>query len=481
MSLQKNGIVELTIEGMTAEGQGVGRADGMAVFVPLAAVGDRLSVRIVKVLKTYAFGRIEAILSPAVARRPSDCPVYRQCGGCVYQHLTYEEEKRVKLQQVNDCLRRLVGLDFQIESLLSTEGQSGYRNKALYPLSEQDGHVTAGFYAVHSHRVIPHADCLLAPPFFGGIVRAATAFLERYGVPIYREASHTGVARHLYIRWGEATGEVMICLVVNSGRLSGRTPAARAGDPPGLPPEQTARCRTDCERAFVAAMRAACPQTVGVLLCVNRERTNVVLGDKFRTLWGRDTIEDELCGVRVRLAPGAFYQVNRAAAALLYGQAAMLARLRPDDVLLDLYCGAGAIGLSMAGRVRRVIGVEVVPSAVENARENARLNGIANAEYLCADAAEAAARLREQGVRPTVVVLDPPRKGCDAALIDTVAGMAPERVVYVSCNPATLARDCRLFAEREYRPTEGKAVDLFPRTGHVETVCLLSRQTHMSI
>ncbi len=475
MKLQKNDLVELTIEGMTAEGQGVGRAGGLAVFVPLAAVGDRLLVRIVKVLKTYAFGKIETILSPADTRQPPDCPVYRQCGGCVYQHLTYAEEQRIKLQQVNDCLQRLGGLDFRIDAIRTAGEQRAYRNKAQYPLCERDGHVTAGFYAVHSHRVVPYADCLLTPPFFGDIVRAATGFLERYSVPIYREDAHTGVARHLYIRWGESTGETMVCLVVNSGRLRGRAPADGAGEPPALPSEQTERCRTDCERAFAAAIRAACPQVVSVLLCVNRERTNVVLTDRFRTLWGKDAIEDVLCGVRIRLAPGAFYQVNHAAAELLYGQAAELAGLRPDDVLLDLYCGAGAIGLSMAGRVRRVIGVEIVPAAVENARENARLNHISNAEFFCADAAEAAMRLREQEVCPTVVVLDPPRKGCDAALIETVAGMAPDRVVYVSCNPATLARDCRVFAEKGYRLTAGTAVDLFARTGHVETVVLLSK------
>ena len=454
--ISKNDIYTMDITGMTAAGEGVGRAEGMAVFVPGAAVGDRLSVRIVKVLRSYCYGRVEAVLTPSPARTQPDCPVWRACGGCVYRHISYEEELRIKRGQVDDCLRRLGGLSVQTEGILCVrdeEGQpvwNGCRNKALYPITRVDGRAAVGFYAVHSHRVVPTETCPLSPPVFDRAAAAVTAFLDRTGVSVYDEGTGQGLARHLYLRYAESTGAVLLTLVVNGESL----------------PEQG---------RFVEELRQAIPELCGVLLSVNRERTNVALGKRFITLWGEPYLEDVLCGLRFRLAPNAFYQVNRRGAELLYGKAAEYAQLRPGELLLDLYCGAGTIGLSMASRAGRVIGVEIVPQAVENARENARRNGIENASFFCADAGEAAKRLLREGLRPDVVVVDPPRKGCGEDTLQAIAQMGPGRLVYVSCDPATLARDCARLRELGYEAARASAVDMFPRTGHVETVVLLSR------
>ena len=455
--MQKNDVFETEISGMTAEGQGVGRApDGTAVFVPGAAVGDTLSVRAVKILKTYGFGRIEKILSPSSARIQPDCPVCSQCGGCVYRHIFYSEELRVKQSLVDDCLRRIGGLSLQTEEILCVRDENGvpvrngYRNKALYPLARRDGRTVSGFYAVHSHRVVPTERCPLSPAVFDRAAAAVCRFLDSAGVSVYDETTGKGLVRHLYLRHAESTGAVLLTLVTNGDRLP-----------------QSDR--------FVRELREAVPELTGILLSVNRARTNVVLGKKFITLWGEPYLEDTLCGLRFRLAPNAFYQVNRRGAELLYAKAAEFAALRPDDLLLDLYCGAGTIGLSMAGRVRRLIGVEIVPEAVENARENAQRNEIGNAEFFCADAGEAARRLLRDGLRPTVAVVDPPRKGCGEDTLSALAAMSPERLVYVSCDPATLARDCARLRELGYSAIRAAAVDMFPCTGHVETVVLLSK------
>lgn len=455
--LKKNDVYEMKITGMTAEGQGVGHEpNGLAVFVPGAAVGDTLSVRIVKPLKKYAFGRIEAVLQPAPTRVQPDCPVCAQCGGCVYRHIAYDEELRVKRQLVDDCLRRIGGLSLQTEEILcarTADGapiQNGYRNKALYPLARVKGRAMVGFYAVHSHRVVPTEHCPLAPAVFDRAAAAVCRFLDERNVSIYNEETGEGLVRHLYLRHAEANGGVLLTLVLNGDRLP-----------------QSDR--------FVETMRRAVPELRGILLSVNRERTNVVLGKRFIPLWGDDALEDTLCGLKFRLAPNAFYQVNRRGAELLYAKAAEFAGLRPDDALLDLYCGAGTIGLSMANRVSRVVGVEIVPEAIENARANAARNGIENASFFCADAGAAAQRFLQEGLRPTVAVVDPPRKGCGEDALRALAEMAPERIVYVSCDPATLARDCARMRELGYVAVRAAAVDMFPRTGHVETVCLLSK------
>ena len=450
--IRKNDIFEADITAMTAEGSGICRAEGMAVFVPGTAVGDRCAVRIVKVLRKYAFGRLEKLLAPSPDRIAPDCPVAAQCGGCVYRHIRYEAELRIKTQRVRDALERIGGLqDFQMEPILAAPDRCRYRNKCQLPIGlSKDGALQLGFYAVNSHRIVNTESCLLQPEAFD---RAAAAFRRWYAVSgesVYDEASHSGVLRHLYMRRGEMSGEMMVCVVANGAALHE-------------------------EALLVEMLREAVPEITGVLLNINREKTNVVLGKTCRTLWGKDTITDTLCGLAFEIAPHAFYQVNRTQAERLYGKAAEYAGLTGAETLLDLYCGTGTIGLSMAKNAKKLIGAEIVPAAVENARRNAERNAIQNAEFLCADAAEAARILFERGEKPDVIVIDPPRKGCDSALIATIAAMRPKRVVYVSCDPATLARDLKLFGESGYKTETVTPADMFPGTAHVETVVLLSK------
>ena len=450
--IRKNDIFEADITAMTAEGSGICRIEGMAVFVPGTAVGDRCAVRIVKVLRKYAFGRLEKLLAPSPDRIAPDCPVAAQCGGCVYRHIRYEAELQIKTQRVRDALERIGGLqDFQMEPILAAPDRCRYRNKCQLPIGlSKDGALQLGFYAINSHRIVNTESCLLQPEAFD---RAAAAFRRWYAVSgesVYDEASHSGVLRHLYMRRGEMSGEMMVCVVANGAALHE-------------------------EALLVEMLREAAPEITGILLNINREKTNVVLGKTCRTLWGKDTITDTLCGLAFEIAPHAFYQVNRTQAERLYGKAAEYAGLTGAETLLDLYCGTGTIGLSMAKNAKKLIGAEIVPAAVENARRNAERNAIQNAEFLCADAAEAARILFERGEKPDVIVIDPPRKGCDSALIATIAAMRPKRVVYVSCDPATLARDLKLFRESGYKTETVTPADMFPGTAHVETVVLLSK------
>lgn len=449
--LQKNERIELQITDITNEGSGVGRHEGMAVFVPMTAVGDHICTRVVKVLKRYAFGIVEQILHPSPDRIENDCPVYRQCGGCALRHITYQAELAVKAGWVAQNLRRIGGVETEPEPILPSPASARYRNKAQYPVRLVDGRVRAGFFARRSHRLVPVEDCLLQPELFRTIVRTITAFLEEFSIPAYDEQGHSGLVRHIFIRQAEATGQVMVWLVLNGAEL----------------PQQT---------LLLERLRAICPQLASFGIDSNCERTNVIFGGKLQTLWGGDFITDRLCGVDLALSPLSFYQVNRGAAEQLFATARAFAAPTKNDVLLDLYCGAGAVGLGMADAVGELIGVEVIPQAVENARRNAAANGINNARFLCADAAQAVEALHAEGLRPTIIALDPPRKGADAAVIHCIARLAPQKVVYISCDSATLARDVKLLAEHGYVVRKARAADLFPRTANVECCCLLTKE-----
>lgn len=452
MDLTKNQIIPLEITGYTAEGSGVGRYRGIAVFVPLAAAGDQLEVKILKVAKTYAYGKIEKIVAPSKDRIPADCPQFARCGGCVYRHISYEAELRAKQQRVQDALERIGGLHFTVmKPIVGAEQPDRYRNKAQLPVGAgPNGQVSLGFYATHSHRIIDCEECLLQPEEFNGAMEAFKEWERETRDDVYNEATGRGHLRHLFLRKADATGEIMACVVVNGNGVHNE-------------PELAER------------MQKNVPGLKSVVINMNREKTNVILGKKCRTVWGEDYITDKLCGLNFRISPLSFYQVNPRQAERLYGIAGDYAGLTGKETVLDLYCGTGTIGLSMASKAGHVIGVEIVEQAVEDAKKNAADNGIENAEFLCADAAKAADMLKNRGVKPDVVVLDPPRKGCDAALIDTVAVMAPQRVVYVSCDPATLARDIKLFAQKGFKTMEATPVDMFPRTAHVECVVLMSR------
>ena len=447
--LKKNDTIELEIAGYSSEGSGVGRYNGQAVFVNGAAAGDTVECVIVKAKPNYAVGKLAHILKASQDRVQPDCGVFPRCGGCQYRHITYEAELALKYRKVADALNRIGHISIVPDPIVGADAPARYRNKAQYPVSMANGRLLAGFYAPFSHRVIDCRDCLLQPERFAAILNAVARWAEKYHVSVYDEATGKGLLRHIYIRKGFATDETMVCLVINGEQIPQKEP-------------------------LLAALLKADGSVKTVLLNHNAEKTNVILGKRCTALYGDGYIEDILCGRRFRISPLSFYQVNRDQAQRLYEKAAEFAG--GARTLLDLYCGAGTIGLTMADRAEKLIGVEIVKEAVEDARVNAALNGVANAEFICADAATAAARLRERGVAPDVVILDPPRKGCDEALIRTVAEMAPERIVYVSCDPATLARDCERLTARGYEVSSAAPFDLFPRTVHVETVVLLSRQ-----
>ena len=453
--MKKNDIFETEITGMTADGSGVCRVDGMAVFVPMTAVGDRLRVRIVKVLKRYAFGIVEALLVPGEGRCEPDCPVFRQCGGCVYRHVTYETELRYKEQLVADAFTRIGGLHPKFDTILGAPARDGYRNKAQYPVAEADGQMICGFYARRSHRIVPYTGCRLQPPRFAEVTAYLLEWAKRCGITAYDESAHTGELRHIYLRQGHHSGEMLVCLVV---RTSVRKKVT----------------------AHLDALTAQFPEIVSVTESVNPDRTNVILGKTLHTLAGKGTIEDTMCGVRVTLSPRSFYQVNTAQAERLYGIAREFAGMDGSGLLLDLYCGAGTIGLSMAADAGRLIGVEVVPEAVEDARRNAARAGVENASFFCGDAGTIAAQLRQEGTAPTVIVLDPPRKGCDRATLEAAAGMAPERIVMVSCEPSTAARDAAILETLGYHAERVRAVDMFPGTGSVECVVRFMQEKERS-
>jgi 23S rRNA (uracil1939-C5)-methyltransferase len=441
---KKNEIYPLTIEGYSSDGTGVARLEGQVVFVHGALKGERCQVQLLKVGKSVAWGRVVQVLEPAPARQAPDCPQFPRCGGCQLRHMDYAEELEAKRQRVEDALQRIGGVHLPVPPVLAAPQLLHYRNKVQFPVSPQG----IGFYRARSHQVIDVDSCLLQPPGADRLRGALRAWMARYGVSAYDEGTHQGLIRHLYVRFNRA-GQALCCVVANARRL----------------PQ---------EEALAAALCQAEPQLVGVVLSVNRDKTNVILGEEFRTLWGSDTLDDTLCGLTFRLSVPSFYQVNRDQAEVLYGKALEFAALTGRETVLDLYCGIGTITLAMAGRAGRVIGAEVVPQAVEDARANAARNQIFNAEFLCADAGQAAQALAQQGIQPDVICVDPPRKGLSPDVIQAVGQMAPQRLVYVSCDPGTLARDLKLLSAQGYQAQEVAAVDLFPRTVHVECAVLLT-------
>ncbi|MDR0883694.1 MAG: 23S rRNA (uracil(1939)-C(5))-methyltransferase RlmD [Oscillospiraceae bacterium] len=447
MELNKNDRVRLTVDGQTLQGQGVAHVDTLAVFVPAAAVGDVLDVQIVKRAKTHAFARIVEIREPSPHRIPNDCPAYPRCGGCVFRHLSYAEELRVKRQAVVDALQRLAGLTPRVHSILPAPATERYRNKAQFPLANTPDGVVAGFYGARSHRVIPCADCRLQPPEFAPLLQTLLEHANEHHILAYDERDRTGLLRHLFLRKSAATGQTQVCLVATDWRI----------------PQMD---------ALAEKLRAAA-ELSGILLNRNRRDTNVILGEKCRTHWGEGLLTDTLGGLSLSLSPLSFYQVNHLQATHLYALATQAAALTGAETVLELYCGTGVLGLGMARHCARLIGADIVPAAIENARANAARADIRNAEFLCADATAAAANIE----RADVVLLDPPRGGCGADLVRTVSGLSPVRVVYVSCDAATFARDCAFFCDAGYTLRSVTPVDMFPRTGHVEMVGVLEKTT----
>ena len=442
----KNQVYTAEILGYSSEGLGIARIGGQVVFVHDAIVGEVCDILVMKVLKKAAFGKVVAWKAVSPHRREPDCPYYRQCGGCTFRHMDYTEELRAKGQRVQDALTRLGGSSVAVEEVLGAAEPLHYRNKSQYPVSA-DGRV--GFYRARTHQVTNLDACLIQKPQADAAAGALRLYMAKYHVPGYDEKTGTGLVRHLYVRTN-AKGQSLICVVANGEKLPR-------------------------EDALVEAMRQAVPEAVGIVLNSNTRRSNVILGDQYRTLWGEDTLADTLCGHSFRLSIPSFYQVNRDQAEVLYRKAVKYAALTGTELVLDLYCGAGTITLTMADKAKKVIGAEIISAAVENARENAADNGVENVEFFCGDAGDIALKLAEEDLHPDVICVDPPRKGLSPEVIDAMVRMGPQRIVYVSCDPATLGRDVKLLAQRGYRVARAAAVDLFPGTAHVETVVLLSK------
>ena len=447
----KNDIVETDITGLTHEGHGVGRVDGFALFIPGALPGERVRVKVVKVKKQYGYGKLLDILSASPHRTEPACPVYARCGGCQWQHLDYAEQLQWKRQQVVDALARIGGLSsVPVHPTIGMAHPWQYRNKAQVPVGLADGRVVTGFYAPRSHRVIPMERCGIQHPAAEKVLRAVREWAQRWRIAVYDEERHAGLLRHVVVKTGFATGEVMAILVTNGERV---------------PHVQD----------LIARLRRAVPGLVSVIQNIQTERTNVIFGERSRVLWGRDVIYDRIGDIRFAISARSFYQVNPLQTEVLYAKAVEYAGLTGRETVIDAYCGVGTISLFLARRARHVYGVEVVPEAVEDARRNAALNGMDNVTFVAGEAETVIPQWAEEGMRADVIVVDPPRKGCDPRLLDAILAMSPPRVVYVSCNPATLARDLKYLAENGYEVQEVQPVDMFPQTVHVECVTWLTK------
>lgn len=450
LTLKKNDKIELKIDAVTSEGSGVGRYDGMAVFVRSAVPQDVITAHIIKVSKKYAVGIIDEIIEPSPERTESDCSVSDKCGGCSFRNMTYAEELRYKKARVQDAVHRIGHIDFDVEEIIGADETDCYRNKAQYPVKIENGAFYAGFYAYKSHRIIPFNACRLQPPEFEQGIKAFEKWALKNNITSFDEKTGKGLLRHIYFRKAFATDEVMACAVINGQDVP--------------------------DKAYlVSLLQQAFENLKSVVLNINKKNTNVILGEETRIIWGSEKITDILLGKKFVISPQSFYQVNHKQCEKLYKTAIEFADLNGSETVVDLYCGAGTIGLSMADKCKRLFGIEIVPSAIENAKENAALNGIENASFICADAYGGAKELEQQGIKPDLVIVDPPRKGCQKELFDIIENMGANRIVYVSCDSATLARDLEILKGKGYMPERLKAVDMFPRTPHVESVASLYR------
>ena len=453
MEYRKNDIVTLKIEDCGIDGEGIGKADGFTVFVKDAVIGDTVRAKIMKAKKNYGYGRLEEIITPSPDRVEPKCQFARQCGGCQLQALSYEKQLEFKTSKVRGHLERIGGFtDIPMEKILGMEQPFHYRNKAQFPVGKsKDGRIITGFYAGRTHSIIENRDCALGVTRNKEVLDRVIAHMEKFHIQPYDENTGKGLMRHVLIRYGFFTDEMMVCLIINGENLPG-------------------------EEALVKSL-CQIPETVSVMVNVNKKRNNVILGEKVRLLWGQPYITDKIGEISYQISPLSFFQVNPYQTGRLYGKALEYAQLSGNETVWDLYCGIGTISLFLAQKAKMVRGVEIIPAAIENAKENARLNGFANTEFFVGKAEEV---LPEQfartGERADVIVVDPPRKGCDETLLSTIIEMQPDRVVYVSCDSATLARDLKYLCERGYELKKVCPVDMFPNTVSVETVVLLSHK-----
>lgn len=453
--MNKNDIFTTEIIDMTEDGEGIGKIDGFTVFVKDAVIGDVIEGKLIKVKKTYGYGRLMKVLTPSADRVVPPCPAAAPCGGCQLQALSYEAQLRFKESRVRGHLERIGHFaELPMEPIIGMDGEPlRYRNKAQFPVGRnRNGEIVTGFYAGRTHSIIPMEDCQLGSPVNRLVTKTVTSFMENYQIEPYDEENHRGLVRHILVRCGFHTGQVLVCLVINGKKLPHH-------------------------EELVSRLREQIPGLVSVSLNVNREKTNVILGRELINLYGPGYLEDLIGGVRFRISPLSFFQVNPLQTEKLYGKALEFAGLTGDEIVWDLYCGIGTISLFLAQKAKQVYGVEIIPAAVENAKENAQINGMDNAEFFVGKAEEVLPeKYRQSGgsMAADVIVVDPPRKGCDEALLETMVKMAPERIVYVSCNSATLARDLRYLCDRGYELKRVQAVDMFPMCVSTEAVALMS-------
>lgn len=443
--------IEYEITGLAHNGAGVGKYEGFTVFTPLAVPGETVRAKITHVKKTYAIAELTQVIEPHPDRAEPLCPIFADCGGCQAQHLSYQAQLRLKRQQVIDSFERIGGLQgVIIHPVIGMEHPWRYRNKAQVPFGSRDGKVVAGFYAPGSHQIIDMDACLIQHPENDKAVTAVKQLAIELGIPPYDEQKHQGVLRHVVVRIGVNTGEMMIVLVTNGEHLPHK-------------------------KALVERLKRQFSNLKSIVQNINSKRTNVILGSASRLLWGSEVIYDTIGFVKFAISPHSFFQVNPAQTKVLYDQVRKYAQLTGEETVVDAYCGIGTIALYLAQDAKKVYGVEIVPEAIEDARHNAKLNGFDHVHFEVGAAEEVMPRWLKEGVKPDVIVVDPPRKGCDPALLDAVVGMGPKRLVYVSCNPATLARDAKVLDEKGYKAVEVQPVDMFPQTGHVECCSLFIR------
>lgn len=446
----KNDQVEITIEDIGSEGEGVGRFEGYTLFVKDTAMGDRVLVQVTKTGKTYGYARLVKLIEPSKFRVEPRCPIAARCGGCQLQHIDYKKQLEYKENKVRNCLTRIGGFaDLKMEPICGMEVPYYYRNKSQFPVGRnKDGSIAIGFYAGRTHSIIDTKHCYIGAKVNEEILTFLRSFITKYHIEPYDEETHKGLLRHILIRVGYSTGEIMVCLVVNAANIPHKEELIQ-----GL--------------LKIEGMKSIC-------LNVNQEKTNVILGEQIIPLWGEPYITDYIGSIKYRISPLSFYQVNPVQTKKLYDIALEYADLHGDETVWDLYCGIGTISLFLAQKAKKVYGVEIIPQAIEDARMNAKINGIENAEFYVGAAEEVLPRLyKDEKIKADVIVVDPPRKGCEQSLLDTILAMAPRRVVYVSCDPATLARDLKYLCEKDYELVKVRAVDQFPQSTHTETVALL--------
>ena len=452
--VKKNDLIEILIEDIGSNGEGIGKYQGYTLFVKDTTVGDRALVKVMKTGKTYGFARLIEIKESSPYRVQPRCPIAAQCGGCQLQHMNYERQLEYKEDKVRNCLTRIGGFqEFHMEPIYGMEEPYYYRNKSQFPVGKKkDGGVSIGFYAGRTHSIIDTQHCYIGAKVNVEILKFMRGFIEQYQIEPYDEGTHQGQLRHILTRVGYKTGEVMVCLIINGRKF----------------PHQEELIQGLCE---ISGMKSIC-------LNINQAKTNVILGEEIIPLWGESYITDYIGDIAYRISPQSFYQVNPIQTKKLYDIALEYAELHGDEVVWDLYCGIGTISLFLAQKAKKVYGVEIIPQAIEDAKTNARINGIENAEFFVGAAEEVLPRMyREMNARGDVIVVDPPRKGCDQSLLDTILKMAPKRVVYVSCDPATLARDLKYLCAKDYELKKVRAVDQFGHSVHVETVALLIRSS----